>query len=140
MAHVAVDNLLLCDVFEWLRFSFDKVILIPREEFMTDTEKATFEAALLLAFEAGKWVGQVELEEHYDREQYGTSIIESLYSKKNSMPMHHPSTGRSVTVNLRSNTWREGVRKSANEYLEKAKKLVIKNKPVQQELFLGRVA
>jgi len=107
---------------------------------MTEMENAAFEAALLLAFEAGKWVGQVELEEHYDREQYSTAIVESLYSKKNAMPLHDESNGRSVTINLRSNTWREGVRKSANEYLEKAKKLLIKNKPVQQELFLGRVA
>lgn len=140
MAHVAVDNLLLVAVFEWLRFNFNKVILIPRGEFMTEMENAAFEAALLLAFEAGKWVGQVELEEHYDREQYSTAIVESFYSKKNAMPLHDASNGRSVTINLRSNTWREGVRKSANEYLEKAKKLLIKNKPVQQELFLGRVA
>lgn len=88
-------------------------------------EKATFEAALLLAFEAGKWVGQVELEEHYDREQYSTAIVESFYSKKIAMPLHDASNGRSVTVNLRSNTWREGVRKSANEYLDKAKELTL---------------
>ena len=84
-------------------------------------EKSTFEAALLLAFEAGKWVGQVELEEHYDREQYSSVVIELLSAKKTAMPLHESSNGRTVIINLRSDIWREGVRKSANEYLNKAR-------------------
>lgn len=77
-------------------------------------------AALYLAFEAGKWVGQVELEEHYDREQYSSGIIEVLHARKHAMPITDASNGRTVTVNLRSDQWRAGVRKSADEYLKAA--------------------
>jgi len=80
--------------------------------------------AVNLAFEAGKWEGQVELEEHYDREQYSRAIIEVAHSEKNAMPLSKGSTGNTVVVNLRSDKWREGVRESAREYLEKAMLLV----------------
>jgi hypothetical protein len=79
------------------------------------------EAALLLAFEAGKWVGQVELEEHFDNDQYAQAALESLAARKTAMPLHEESTGRTVTVNLRSDEWRRGVRKSACKYMETAK-------------------
>jgi hypothetical protein len=82
------------------------------------------QVALDLAFEAGKWEGQVELEEHYDSEQYSQSVIEMLYSKKNTTPISGASNGNTVTINLRSKKWRDGVRKSAKEYLEKAMTLV----------------
>ena len=82
--------------------------------------------AIELAFEAGKWAGQVELEEHYDREQFSTSMIESLISKKTSMPTESASNGRTVTINLRSKEWRDGVIKSSNEYKQKAIQLLIK--------------
>ena len=88
-------------------------------------KKALIDAALMMAFEAGKWVGQVELEEHFDNNQLSESILEVLYSKKNAMPIKDASTGRTVTVNLRSDEWRKGVRKSANEYLERAKVLLV---------------
>jgi len=81
-------------------------------------------AAFDLVYEAGKWEGQVELEEHYDREQYSTAIIEVLHSCKNATPINDASTGNTVTVNLRSQKWRDGVRKSTNVYLEKAMLLV----------------
>lgn len=83
------------------------------------------EAALLLAFEAGKWEGQVELEEHYDRSQFSEAFLEAAYARKNAMPLKDASTGRTVTVNLRSDKWREGVRKSAKEYVDKALELVV---------------
>jgi hypothetical protein len=82
------------------------------------------EVALRLAFEAGKWEGQVELEEHYDREQYSSSVAEVFHSHKNAMPLKDASNGRTVTINLRSDEWRNGVRKSAKEYVDKAKLLV----------------
>lgn len=81
--------------------------------------------AIELAFEAGKWVGQVELEEHYDKEQFSTAIMESLVSKKTAMPIDKASTGRTVTINLRSKEWRYGVIKSSNEYKQKAIELLI---------------
>src|SRR3990167_1047828 len=82
--------------------------------------------ALELAFEAGKWEGQVELEEHYDRSQYAEEFLEAAYSRKNAMPLKDASTGRTVTVNLRSDKWREGVRKSSREYVDKAMAFVVK--------------
>lgn len=83
-------------------------------------EDSFIESVIQLAFEAGKWEGQVELEEHYDKEQYSVSIIEHFHSKKMAMPIKDASTGRTVSVNLRSENWREGVRKSSNEYKQKA--------------------
>ncbi len=83
------------------------------------------EAALQIAYEAGKWEGQVELEEHYDKSQLSEAIIESIYARKNAMPLKEASTGRTVTVNLRSDKWREGVRKSAMEYVYKAMAFVV---------------
>jgi hypothetical protein len=80
----------------------------------------TVQCALMLAFEAGKWVGQVELEEHLDRQQYSAALLEVFYSEKITMPISTASSGRTVQVNLRSQQWRDGVRKSANKYLEKA--------------------
>ena len=78
------------------------------------------QVAFALAFEAGKWIGQVELEEHYDKEQYSTSFIEVFHSKKTTMPKNEISSGKTVTINLRSQKWRDGVKKSSKKYLEKA--------------------
>lgn len=83
-------------------------------------------AAIQLAFEAGKWAGQVELEEHFDREQFSQAVLESLNSRKTSMPSIPESTGRTVTINLRSEQWRNGVKKSAREYLEMAERFLEK--------------
>jgi hypothetical protein len=73
-------------------------------------------------FELGKWVGQVELEEHFDKEQYGQCIMESLYSSKTCMPLHKSPVGQ-VVVNLRSQKWRDGVRKTCNDRLQNIKKI-----------------
>ena len=83
------------------------------------------QVALELAYEAGKWAGQVELEEHYDRSQFAEALLEATYSRKNAMPLKGASTGRTVTVNLRSDKWREGVIKSSREYLDKAMLFVV---------------
>lgn len=88
-------------------------------------ELQVIEVALQLAFEAGKWEGQVELEEHYDRSQFAESFLECAYARKNAMPLKNPSSGRTVTVNLRSDKWREGVRKSSREYVDKAMAFVV---------------
>jgi len=93
---------------------------VPNSEFISIVG-----AALQIAFEAGKWEGQVELEEHYDRSQLSEAIMESIYARKNAMPMKDSSTGRTVTVNLRSEKWREGVRNSTKEYVDKAMLLIL---------------
>lgn len=92
---------------------------------MTQVSEHLIEAALLLAYEAGRWHGQVDLEEHYDLEQYSTVMSEAHNTRITSSPADLASSGRTVRVNLRSQTWREGVKKSSQEYLLKAKKLLI---------------
>lgn len=87
--------------------------------------KDIIDAAIKIAFEAGRWQGQVDLEEFYDREQYASCCLEVFYAKRCSMPLHKPSTGNTVTINLRSNEWREGVRKTTEELLGKAKNYLL---------------
>lgn len=86
------------------------------------------EFAIQLAFEAGRWLGQVDLESHYDREQYSQAIIECEYSKKFAMPAHPVASfdTREVTITLRSERWRTGVRNSSNEYLQMATNILNK--------------
>lgn len=81
--------------------------------------------AINLAFEAGCWEGQVELEEHYDNEQYCTVVNESMFSRKMTMPQKNTSIGRTVEINLRSQKWRDGVRNSSNEYKQKSINLLM---------------
>lgn len=80
--------------------------------------------ALQLAYEAGRWHGQVDLEEHYDNEQYSQVVPEAFISSRTSSPHDFASTGRTIRINLRSDTWRKGVVKSSQEYLEKARKII----------------
>jgi len=85
------------------------------------------EAAIAIAFEAGRWAGQVDLEEHFDREQYTNSMREVYAARKTAMPQHPASVGsRTATINLRSEEWRTGVKKQVSELLEKALKLASK--------------
>ena len=81
-------------------------------------------AALLIAFEAGKWEGQVELEEYYDKEQYAHAMLEVVFAQKNAMPLFQASNRRIVAVQLRSDSWRDGVRKSTQKYLETAEAIL----------------
>ena len=87
--------------------------------------------ALLLAFEAGKWYGQVELEESIDRESHMMSLLECANDRKVSMPLNKWDTltidgdiGNTVQYHLRSEKWRAWVRKSAKEYLQDANELL----------------
>lgn len=84
------------------------------------------EAAIAIAFEAGRWAGQVDLEEHFDREQYTNSMREVYAARKTAMPVQSASVGRTVTINLRSEEWRVGVKKQVSELLEKARELASK--------------
>lgn len=81
-------------------------------------------AAIDIAYEAGKWHGQVELEQHFDNEQYACCALEVLHAKKYGGPSCHASTGKSVTINLRSHNWRVGVVKSSGQYKKIALKML----------------
>ena len=102
---------------------FQRITRQSREGVMSNTLEGGFycEAALQLAYEAGRWQGQVDLEEHYDMEQYSQVFPEVFASRKTSSPGDLASTGRTVRINLRSEQWREGVRRSVREYLDKAR-------------------
>lgn len=80
---------------------------------------------LQLAFEAGRWMGQVDLEKHMDNEQYSEALLQSYISHTKCI---QPSEchNREVVYNLRSNEWRKGVEISANEYLKKAEGILTK--------------
>jgi len=83
------------------------------------------ELALAMGAELGKWEGQVELEEHYDRQQYSESAIESIYSRKTSTPLRQGSVGNQVTVSLRSQQWRDGVRETVKKRMEEYTEMLI---------------
>ena len=76
--------------------------------------------AMVSAYMAGRWRGQVDLEINYDLGQYGTALAESHCARITGLPSFPASTGRTVTVNLRSDRWREGVDNSSKTDFEKA--------------------
>ena len=71
------------------------------------------------AFELGRWRGQVDLEEHYDYEQYSSSAIEQIFSQKMSMPQYPELRCREVIIKLRSDKWRKGVKETTKKELHK---------------------
>ena len=83
-----------------------------------------YEIALQLAFLAGRWRGQVDLEEHYDREQYSSVVPEAVNSRKMCLPQDLPSVGRTCRINLRSDKWREGVKKETEKYMNEARAIL----------------
>ena len=90
-------------------------------------DKELIAIAMDMAFEAGRWLGQVDLETHYDNEQYSQVMAEVFISRKTSMPIEKASQEKTVHVNLRSKKWRESVYISSNQYLRKAKEILINN-------------
>lgn len=91
------------------------------------------EYAVEMAFLAGKWAGQAELEEHYDNEQYAQCMLESINAKNTSMPSQTVSVGKNVSITLRSKKWRKGVIKSATEYKLKCIEMLCKKRGVKNE-------
>ena len=87
---------------------------------MSDKIKALID----IAFEAGKWAGQVELEEHYDCEQYSAVMPEVFSSKKTNLSADIASSGRTVRVNLRSQVWRDGVKKTCAEKINNLRNMI----------------
>jgi hypothetical protein len=86
-----------------------------------ETEKEfKIEAALEIAFMAGRWRGQVDLEEHMENESYFDAFLSYTHARKTGMPLHSVAIDedlqtRPVRYNLRSDKWREGVKKSVQE-------------------------
>ncbi len=83
--------------------------------------KQLITAHMYLAYEAGRWQGQVDLEISMDN-NLGDALQGSLYAQKTGMPLHTVAAGlddsRPVRYFLRSEEWREGVTKSSLETLE----------------------
>lgn len=95
---------------------------------------ALISLGIQFAFEAGKWAGQVELEEHMDNEQYAESALEFICSRKTAMPTRPASQGKEVVYKLRSSEWRKGVIKSSEKYKQEALELIIKSLADQVEI------
>jgi len=95
-------------------------------ECVVKVSKEDIKLLVEIVFDAGKWVGQVELEEHMDKEQYTVAILECLQAKKTSMPSEKASVGRDVKYTLRSDKWREGVVKSSNKYKDISIDMIMK--------------
>ncbi len=79
-------------------------------------------AYMQIAFEAGRWQGQVDLEISMDN-NLGDALQGALYAQKTGMPLHTVSSsedGCPVRYMLRSADWREGVTKSSIDALNKA--------------------
>lgn len=84
-----------------------------------------------LAYMAGRWRGQVDLEKHMENDSYFDSFLGVVYDSKHSMPLHTVGGAEDFTkpvkYNLRSDNWRNGVTKSSLQDLEEAKE-ILKNK------------
>ena len=90
---------------------------------MNETQKTYIVYALHMAFEYGRWLWQVDLEEHMDNSSYFDAFLGVLHDKKTAMPLHTVASSDlssiPVRYNLRSDIWREGVKKNTKESLEK---------------------
>lgn len=86
--------------------------------------KSEIKLCLQLAFEAGKWMGQVDLEKHMDNEQYSEALLHSYITHTKCI---QPSEchNREVIYNLRSDEWRKGVELTAKNYLKEAEDILI---------------
>lgn len=82
-----------------------------------------------IAFYAGRWHGQADLEESMDN-SFGDALQGAIHARKTGMPLHTAAGGlddsRPVRYFLRSNKWRSGVIKSSRESLENAIKELTK--------------
>lgn len=88
---------------------------------MTDQQKAYIMYSMEMAFEYGRWLWQVDLEEHMDNSSYFDAFLWVLHDKKTAMPLHTVALdmdARPVRYNLRSDIWREWVKKNTQENLD----------------------
>lgn len=75
---------------------------------------------MLLAYEAWKRAGQVEMEEFMDNEMLWLSFIESIVSEKTWMPIRNHASNKKVEYNLRSDQWRKKTLESSKKYMDDA--------------------
>lgn len=87
---------------------------------MNSIEKNELYPFILLAYEAGKRAGQVEMEQFMENEMLWLSLVESIMSWKTWMPIRDHASNKRVEYNLRSDEWREGVMKSSKQYMQNA--------------------
>ena len=90
---------------------------------ITHEEKWKIIYSIEMAFEYWRWLWQVDLEEHMDNSSYFDAFLWVLYDKKTAMPLHTVSNwwninSRPVRYNLRSNTWRQWIKKTTKKAIE----------------------
>lgn len=80
---------------------------------------------------AGRWRGQVDLEESMDNNFFDAFLIWNHAQKSGGQCLHTVSSddinSRPVRYNLRSNEWREGVKKETDKWLDEARELLNSN-------------
>lgn len=95
------------------------------------------DACMVLAYEAGRWRGEVDLEERVDRSQDVQALIIAR-SGKTDQNLFSPSLdGRTTEIQLRSEQWREGATASSLAKRQEAIAMVAASLGVdrQKELF-----
>lgn len=80
--------------------------------------------AMQVAYELGRWRGQVDLEEHYENEQFSSSAMEVFHARKMSMPLLPSSKDNQVLITLRSQQWRDGVKEHTMKEMERIQGLL----------------
>lgn len=89
-----------------------------------DKRMTTIRSALEIAFMAGRWRGQVDLEEHMDNNFFDAFLGAIRAEKRGGQCLHSVSLdspdSRPVKYNLRSDQWREGVKKETAKWLKEA--------------------
>ena len=100
---------------------------------MEEKDKQLLKSVLELAFMAGRWRGQVDLEEDMDNNCFD-ACLSSIHSTKSggacihsvAMDNDNPNS-KPVKYNLRSDEWKEGVKKTTKEHLDDAYNMFINN-------------
>lgn len=92
-------------------------------------DKKILLAYWIMCFELWRWRWQVDLEESMES-NYFDAFLWVLHDKKTSMPLHTVSCNwseRSVKYTLRSEEWREWVKKTTQKEMLEALDLFFKN-------------
>lgn len=91
-------------------------------------EDSAINSAIHIAFLAGRWRGQVDLEESMDSNFFDAFMMFNHAQKTGGQCMHTVSLdspdSRPVKYNLRSDKWREGVKKETKKWLDEAREIL----------------
>jgi hypothetical protein len=95
-------------------------------KYQTKEIEQKIDYALQIAFMAGRWLGQVDLEESMENDSYFDAMLTFIHSQKTGGQCMHTVgssdiNSRPIRYNLRSEKWRKGVKKEVEEWKKEAK-------------------